>query len=81
MLHNCVETIFTHAKLLASQPLPSRNGRKSSEDGLWLPMWRGNTMMMMMMMMIIMMVMMMMMITATTTKILRRRFVAACVEG
>ena len=33
---------LSHDKLLAQlHPLP-RNGEKSSEDGVWMPMWRNN---------------------------------------
>ena len=42
-LHSYVETIFSHKKLLTWQYPPSRNGDQSPEDGVWLPMRRGNT--------------------------------------
>ena len=35
-------TAFGDDKLLAEQHLSFRNGDKSSEDGVWLPMWHGN---------------------------------------
>ena len=41
-LHSYVGTAFGDDKLLAEQHLSSRNGDKSSEDGVWLSMWHGN---------------------------------------
>ena len=42
-LHCCVGTVFGRAKPLAYQRPPSgKKGDKASEDGVWLPMWRGN---------------------------------------
>ena len=36
VLHGYVGTIFSYDKLLAEQHPPSRNGDKSSDDGVWL---------------------------------------------
>ena len=41
-LHSYVGTILNHDTLLESQHPSSRNGGKSSEDSVWLPMWCGN---------------------------------------